>query len=89
MQLKSTREKMSSSIDDQQTIEITATCRTPEEAAQIAEKHKKFAGVIRFEIIGNVIKFICQVSKKLALTTYGKLKDTLPWYCSCSCRPIA
>jgi len=69
-------------------IHVTATCKSAQEALQLAEKHRKFPGVMQVKTEGNILTFICEVVARAALIVYGKLKDALPYYCSCSCRPI-
>lgn len=70
-------------------VNVIARCKSPEEAARLAEKHRTITGVVAVNVVENIITFVCEVAKNLALTTYGKIKDVFPFYCQCTCCPVA
>ena len=68
---------------------VTANCRSPQQAQDLAEKYMDLRGVVDVEVDGCDILFTCDTASDQALTTYGRIQDALPFSCSCSVTPVS
>jgi hypothetical protein len=80
--------KKGSKMSKKQTIQVIATCESEQTAKELSKKFKNFDGVASIKVVGAVITFICKIATEFALVMYGRIKDALPWDCTCSCRPV-
>tara|TARA_B100000508_G_scaffold104639_1_gene82908 strand:+ start:3210 stop:3467 length:258 start_codon:yes stop_codon:yes gene_type:complete len=56
-----------------------------------AIRNKIEAGILEsIRVVGNVIQLIIETAGDMALPTYGRIKDSLPWQfqSNCSCKPV-
>ena|GEM_PF-2342944 len=69
----------------QQKFRVTAVCSSEARAAELAEEHKNYTGVLNVQVIGTLVIFFCEAAKDMVLIIYGRIKDGLPGDCSRSC----
>lgn len=67
---------------------VTATCSTSAQAEELAQQYRSFNGVTKVEVDSFTIRFTCVTAPQDALSTYGRIKDALPYYCHCSVTPF-
>ena|GEM_PF-4519482 len=73
----------------QKTYRVTAKCGSNMEAISLAEIFGKYPVVSAVTVVGKTIYIFYRVVERMALSTFGKIKDCLPSRCQtgCSCAP--